>query len=881
MAIDFSIINQLQHENADLRTRLKEVEEILGAIRSGKVDALVVSTEGGEQIFTLEGADHSFRVLIEEMSEGALIITEAGDTLYANQRFAEMLRRPLEKVIGSSLIDWIKPADRKYFFKALLREDGKRRLVGLDIVDRGGALIPSQLSLIDLEEGDLQDNIAVVVADLTERNLVEDTINAERLTRVKMEELRKREEQLRTLAENVPGILQRFDRQLRVVWLSPAAEKVLGISVEKFIGKTNREMGMPEHLCNLWETAMNEVLDTGQPREVEFAFESVDGPKSFILRLAPEFSADGKAEFILGLATDITDRKKAEELLRESQEQLAAELEASQLLQDLSIQMIQAGNVEALYDKLLSTFIKVMHADFAIIQQLHPERGKVGELYLLRDYGFGEFDTKCWEWITPQTKSSCGLALKSLQRVSFSDVLQCDYMAGGDILEQYRQAGIRAVQSTPLISRTGTVLGIVSTHWREPHDLTESEQRNLDVLARQAADLIERSLAEEALLTANEGLREADMRKDEFLGALSHEIRNPLASITLGLSLLERVVQNGEKAKQAREIMARQVAQLSHLVDDLLDVTRITRNLITLKLEQVELNGLIYRAANDYQEMFYEKGVELIVLPELTDLYVEADLTRLSQVLGNLFHNSLKFTKAGGFCRVSVSLDDLKESAVIRVEDNGMGMTSKMIKSLFKPFMQADESLDRSQGGLGLGLALVKGLVELHGGKVEAYSKGLGEGAVFTIYLPLSVKPSPVRKDEIISKSQCQKLRVLVIEDIKDVAEVIKLLLVEDGHEVKVASDGINGINMAKDYRPDVVLCDIGLPGMDGYQVARALCSCEELQGTLLVSLTGYARPVDIQHAIEAGFHCQLAKPISLEELRKALSRGSDEVSGT
>jgi PAS domain S-box-containing protein len=415
--------------------------------------------------------------------------------------------------------------------------------VGLDIVDSGGALIPSQLSLIDLQEGDLQDNIAVVVTDLTERNLVEDTINAERLTRVKMEELRKREEQLRTLAENVPGILQRFDRQLRVVWLSPAAEKVLGISVEKFIGKTNREMGMPEHLCNLWETAMNEVLDTGQPREVEFAFESVDGPKTFILRLAPEFSADGKAEFILGLATDITDRKKAEELLRESQEQLAAELEASQLLQDLSIQLIQAGNVEALYDKLLNTFIKVMHADFAIIQQLHPERGKEGELYLLRDYGFGEFDTKCWEWITPQSKSSCGLALKSLQRVSFSDVLQCDYMAGGDILEQYRQAGIRAVQSTPLISRTGTVLGIVSTHWREPHDLTESEQRNLDVLARQAADLIERSQAEEALLTANEELREADMRKDEFLGALSHEIRNPLASITLGLSLLERVVQ--------------------------------------------------------------------------------------------------------------------------------------------------------------------------------------------------------------------------------------------------------------------------------------------------------------------------------------------------
>ena len=263
----------------------------------------------------------------------------------------------------------------------------------------------------------------------------------------------------------------------------------------------------------------------------------------------------------------------------------------------------------------------------------------------------------------------------------------------------------------------------------------------------------------------------------------------------------------------------------------------------------------------------------MVVLPALMDIYVEADPVRLSQVLGNLLHNSLKFTKAGGCCRVVLSIDNLKDMAVIRVADNGIGMSPKMIKRLFRPFMQADESLDRSQGGLGLGLALVKGLVEMHGGKVEAYSKGLGEGSAFTVYLPLSAKLCPVKEDEISSKSQCQKLQVLVIEDIEDVAEIMKLLLLEDGHEVALAKDGIQGVKMAKEYRPDVVLCDIGLPGMDGYQVARVIRADNTLKDTFLISLTGYARPEDLQRSKEAGFHFQLTKPVNLEELRKVLGQ--------
>ena len=760
-------IRDLQRENKNLLARVEEAEETLRAIQNGEVDALVVSTDYGEQVFTLEGADRPFRVLIENMSEGALTITGTGVILYANQRFAEMLKIPLEKVIGSSIIDWIKPADRDNFQAVLHKEDGKRRLAGLDLVDYEGALIPAQLSLINLQM-DMPDNIAVVVTDLTERNMMEEIINAEWLAQVKMEETERSKKALLSLIE---------------------------------------------------------------------------------------------------------EQKQTEEALQSSKQQLAAELKAVELLQRLSMQLIQADNVEDLYNQILDTATALLRSDFASLQLFHPERGREGELQLLGHRGFSQDAAMFWKWICPDSRSTCGKALRENRRVAVPDVRQCSFMSGSVHLQMCHENGIRAVQTTPLISRSGRLLGVVSTHWRQPHKLTESEIRSLDLLARQAADLIERTQAEEALASANKDLREANLRKDEFMGALSHEIRNPLTSITLGLSMLERTGCDGEKAKQAREIMGRQVSQLSRLVDDLLDVTRITRNLIVLKKEPVELNSLVSSTVKDHRALFEEKGVELKIQLAVNSPYVEADPTRLSQVLGNLLHNAVKFTGAGGTTRITLSVDEPQGLAVIRVEDNGIGMSKKMVENLFKPFIQADASLDRCNGGLGLGLALIKGLVKLHGGTVEAHSGGLGKGSVFTVNLPLSAKAIPAKQKEPWLPLPCRKKRILVIEDISDVAEVLRCLLLEDGHEVQVAFTGTEGISTAREFQPDVVLCDIGLPGIDGYQVARAFGDDEGLKNVTLISLTGYARPEDIERSKEAGFHFQLSKPVDLETLKKTLDR--------
>lgn len=393
-------------------------------------------------------------------------------------------------------------------------------------------------------------------------------------------------------------------------------------------------------------------------------------------------------------------------------------------------------------------------------------------------------------------------------------------------------------------------------------------------------DVTERKQAEEALHESeekyrilSEQLQESDRRKDEFLGMLSHEIRNPLASIMLNLALLNRFEPGSEKAGKAKEIMNRQAKQLSRLVDDLLDVTRIARGKIELKKEPVELNELVHHTVEDYREAFREKEVVLELQPAIAELYVEADPARITQMVGNLLHNAVRFTEAGGHARLSLTEDTLRKCAVIRVEDSGAGISPEMLRNLFTPFIQADTSLDRNSNGsgLGLGLALVKGLTELHGGEVCAHSDGLGQGAVFTVNLPLLTSPVYAPADESAATVPCRSLRILVIEDIKDVADSLEALLVEDGHEVMVVYDGNGGLDGAKKFRPDIVLCDIGLPGMDGYQVARAFRADDDLKNVCMVSLTGYARPEDIRKAKEAGFHHHLAKPAEPEKIREVL----------
>jgi PAS domain S-box-containing protein len=371
---------------------------------------------------------------------------------------------------------------------------------------------------------------------------------------------------------------------------------------------------------------------------------------------------------------------------------------------------------------------------------------------------------------------------------------------------------------------------------------------------------------------AEQAVRNADRRKGEFLAVLSHELRNPLAPIRNSVYILDRAVPGGEQARRAQAVIDRQVHHLTRLVDDLLDVTRISRGKIRLQRERLEINELVRRCAEDQLSVFARNGVELDVVASEQPTYVYGDPTRLAQMIGNVLHNAAKFTPRGG--RATVSVRRASEQLVaVHVRDNGEGIAPEATDHLFEPFVQAERTLDRSRGGLGLGLALVKGLAQLHDGTVTAHSDGPGKGAEFVLTLPLERRAVP-RPDPIAAREGTRSpRRILVIEDNVDAAESLREALELNEHVVVVAGTGIEGIEKARGFAPEVVLCDIGLPGMDGYEVARTMRSDPCLGSISLIALSGYASAEDLEKAKQAGFDRHLAKPPRLEDLERALKQ--------
>ncbi|HEX9051597.1 MAG TPA: ATP-binding protein, partial [Anaeromyxobacter sp.] len=342
-----------------------------------------------------------------------------------------------------------------------------------------------------------------------------------------------------------------------------------------------------------------------------------------------------------------------------------------------------------------------------------------------------------------------------------------------------------------------------------------------------------------------------------------------LAPILNGVRILEVSPPGGEEARRAQRIIARQAGHLSRLVNDLLDATRVSHGKLQLHPERLDLREVVERAAEDHRDLFTARGVRFDVSAASSAAWVDGDRTRLSQVVGNLLQNAAKFTPRGGSVRLSL---ELAEGHVeVHVRDSGIGIAREMLPHLFEPFRQADDALARSAGGLGLGLALVKGLVDAHGGSVDVKSGGRGTGTEVVVRLLLAEAPSAAR--ELAPGAPPRPRRVLVIDDNDDGADSLRAVLALEGHTVEVEHDGPRGIEKCRGFRPDVVLCDIGLPGMSGYAVAQALRSDPALRGTFLIALTGYALPEDQRRARDAGFDVHLSKPPSIEQLRSAIAR--------
>ncbi|MBX9582471.1 MAG: CHASE3 domain-containing protein [Gemmataceae bacterium] len=390
--------------------------------------------------------------------------------------------------------------------------------------------------------------------------------------------------------------------------------------------------------------------------------------------------------------------------------------------------------------------------------------------------------------------------------------------------------------------------------------LYEQAERSAAEVGRLNEDL-ERTVAERTaeLAAANDALRDAARRKDQFIAMLAHELRNPLAPIKNGVRLLG-LARDEATVGRVRELIGRQVEHLAHIVADLLDASRVARGKVDLRRERVDLGRVVRQVAADEARAFDAAGVRLALdLPD-APVWVDGDRTRLTQVVNNLLANAAKFTDRGGDAAVGLGVAD--GAAVLRVRDTGVGIAPDLLPRVFDAFTQADESLDRSRGGLGLGLALVKGVVELHGGSVRAASPGRGGGAEFTVTLPTTAEPVAPPADAPPPEAGAKRrLRVLIVEDNRDAADSLRMFLELTGSEVAVAYTGPDGVELARRAAPDLVLCDIGLPGLDGYEVARRIRDEAAGKRPVLVALTGYGEEDDRRRAREAGFDHHFTKP--------------------
>jgi CheY-like chemotaxis protein/two-component sensor histidine kinase len=370
-------------------------------------------------------------------------------------------------------------------------------------------------------------------------------------------------------------------------------------------------------------------------------------------------------------------------------------------------------------------------------------------------------------------------------------------------------------------------------------------------------------------------LRDADRRKDEFLATLAHELRNPLAPIRNSLQILKMPRLDPATVREARDMMERQVQSLVRLVDDLLDVARVMRDKIELRREPVEIATIVARAVETVHSLIEVQGHRLDVSVPQESLLVDADPVRLAQVLSNLLTNSAKYTEPNG----QIWLSAVREGAevVLRVRDNGIGIAPDLLPHVFELFVQADHAFTKSQGGLGIGLTLVKNLTQLHGGTVEARSAGLGKGSEFSVHLPLILSnraESPAKHDEVRYETPSSGHRLLIVDENKDAAVSLATLLRLQGHDVRVAHDGASALTLASSFLPHMIFLDIGMPDMDGYEVARTMRERPGLENVVLAALTGWGQEEDRRRTAAAGFDHHLVKPpepAALERLLETL----------
>jgi PAS domain S-box-containing protein len=621
-----------------------------------------------------------------------------------------------------------------------------------------------------------------------------------------------------TYADNIIATLREpflvLDKSLRVQTANQAFYQTFRAEKEETEGRFIYDLGNGQWNIRRLRTLLEGVLSNSHPihdYDVEHDFPAI-GKKIMLLNAHRFESVDGQPDLILLAIEDITERKQAEVAVQTS---------------------------EVRYRRLFQTAkdgILILDAETLKIIDANPFMTE------LLGYAHDEFLGKeLWE-----------IGLFGDERAS-----QAAY-------QELKEKGYIRYDHLPLETKNGARAEVefVSNIYQVDH--RPVAQCNI-------RDISERRLLEKQITEQAAALADLHRRKDEFLAMLSHELRNPLAPISNAVHLLR--LQKGENSiqQQARGIIERQVGQLSHLVDDLLEISRITTGRVQLRQERVAVSGVVECAVESVRPLIDQRKHELTVSLSPQPIWLYADAARLEQVVVNLLNNAAKYTDEGGHIWLTVEQED--DACVLRVRDTGVGITPELLPRIFDLFTQAARSLARSQGGLGIGLCLVHRLVEMHRGTVMAYS-ALGQGSEFVVRLPTVVSPAsqPPPPPNETAEPTGPSLRVLVVDDNVDAARSLSLLLEGSGNQVRIAHTGPTALEAALDYRPNVVLLDIGLPEMDGYEVAKRIRRQPSLQSVALVAMTGYGQDTDRQRSQEVGFNAHLIKPADFGKVQQILA---------
>jgi PAS domain S-box-containing protein len=757
--------------------------------------------------------------------------------------------------------------------------------------------------------------------------------------------------------------------------------ELLGRSREELLQLGAQDVTHPEDVAHT-SAILSEVLEKGGTVTLDKRYVRPDGETIFANSAVTRLDDDqGRPQVVLAVTVDLTERRRAEKALAE-------DLEDSLRLQDISTQLVPHGDVQQLFETITKAAAEITHADHGVMHLYDSDSRK---LRLLATYNVNGRLRKACETEAADACSACAEAMRGEARVVVTDYETDERFAGSPAAQQYVDAGVRAVQSTPLISRAGRLVGMVATHWRRAHEPDARQLRLLDILGRQAADLIERSQADAALraseeryrtlfnsidegfcvmevlfadsgepadyryLTVNpaferqtgvanvvgktqrelvptteqrwfdifgeiavkgnarrfinevralgrwydvyafrvggresrqvaalfsdithrvqveEELKQADRRKTEFLAVLAHELRNPLAPIRAGLEILRMTPRKEDKDVRMLELIDRQTRQMIRLVDDLLDLSRISQGKVHIERKAAKLQDILDDAIEVSTPVLNASGAPLSVKMPQEPVWIDADAVRLSQVFSNLLNNAAKYTGTDGeiFLVAEVQERDLRVS----VCDTGTGIRPDMLNKIFEAFTQADSTMSRSQGGLGIGLALVRTLVQLHGGTVAARSEGEGKGSEFVVSLP-EIVTTAVESETFPKSAETKPLaphRVLVVDDNADAADTLATMLRMSGEEVEVAHSGPEGLSLAEKLHPQLLLLDLGMPDVDGYEVACRIRSQPWGHSIVISALTGWGQEADRTRSKEAGFDYHLVKPVDLNALRSML----------